>query len=708
MRVRLSAFACFVLSLDLSLGGQAYAALTVPTVTKAFSLAKVDPHHTSGKAFDLDVSSQLSIVTASPLPSAVPNTIYSQAFSASGGSGDYVDWSVTEGALPTWAKLDAATGVLSGTPTDAGEAQLGFTIQVTDSAAGMATKAFLIPVATGITPIAVGDGIVITPGASTSTVNGSDVSVLANDYNVGLNAFNLQMTAAVVTNPSHGTLVAFNPDGTFTYKNTSGSGDSFQYQACDGTTDLCSTATVKITVVPAGPLPTIVLPEVVSDAAIVKAGNNTSVLSDGSASVLANDIDPISGGQLVASKVGPDPIYGTLLFNLLGQASGTFTYNTSKIAPSDVFYYQACDSLYGACSLASVTVTIWSSVQPVPTILLPIAVDDEIQVTPGSTTKIVIGGSETVLWNDADQNGSAQNPGVLSAGLVGSGPQHGDLQFNVVGPGDGTFEYSNHLNDPATTDSFVYQACDSLFGVCASAIVSIEITGNPILNQLPDAGIDAIVVAKGGSASILVGGATSVLANDVDPDSAETGSLKAYLVGSTTQHGVLMLNNDGTFLYTNEENDSSQNDNFVYEACDIHGACTAASVSITIGSAPGPDPTVSCVLPKQVYLAGAGGADGTTDVVSIDMTKLFAPPAGDSLTYGVSGLPSSLQVNASTGLLSGTLGSLDYVGAPFSALLTATAVAAGTSVFQVVAFDVLSQTDHLFRNGFDLPPQLCQ
>ena len=448
------------------------------------------------------------------------------------------------------------------------------------------------------------------------------------------------------------------------------------------------------------PLPTVELPEAVDDAAVVNSGASTSTLFDGDTSVLGNDLDPNAGGQLVASLVGLDTAHGSLTFNLPSQASGTFTYaNTgSDPATQDSFYYQACDSLYGACSLATVRITIVPSGQPLPTVLLPIAVDDAIQVASGGTATTLIGDTKTpnsVLDNDSDPNG-----GSLLASLLGSGPQHGDMTFNVTSPGDGTFTYTNNASDPATSDSFAYRACDSLYGVCAAATVSITITNSSVLNHLPTPQPDTIDVAHGGTANVLVGGATSVLANDTDPDSGETATLKAFLIGSGPQHGVLTLNVDGTFNYSNTASDSATSDSFMYEACDVHGACAAETVTIDIGSGSGSSPTVTCTLLKQVNVV--------RDVVSIDMTKLFVSPTGDTLSYSETGLPLSLLVNANTGLLTGTLATTDNVGSPYAAKLTATAHPANTSTSENVTFVVLSVADHIFRNGFDKPPQPCQ
>jgi len=329
-------------------------------------------------------------------------------------------------------------------------------------------------------------------------------------------------------------------------------------------------------------------------------------------------------------------------------------------------------------------------------------VDDEIQVAPGASATIIVGDlnmPSSVLDNDADPNG-----GTLSAALTGSSPQHGTLTFSA----DGTFQYVNNAGDPAIRDSFRYEACDVLFNVCAPATVSIDIT-NAALNQLPIASPDKIVVASGGVASILVGGAQSVLTNDSDPDAGETATLTAFIVGGGAQHGMLILNMNGTFSYSNTSNDPATSDNFTYEACDVHGACAAATVAIDIGTAAGASPVVTCTLSTQVYLAGAIGKDGTTDAVSIDLSKLFAAPQGNTLMFSTSGLPASLSLDVASGLLTGTLTSADAANAPYLAQFVATAVPAGTSANEPVVFQVLDPlTDHIFRAGFDIPPQRCQ
>ena len=69
-------------------------------------------------------------VTTTSLPGGVVGTPYSAGLAASGGVTPY-SWSVVSGALPAGLSLDAASGVISGTPQAAGTSTV--TVEVTDA-----------------------------------------------------------------------------------------------------------------------------------------------------------------------------------------------------------------------------------------------------------------------------------------------------------------------------------------------------------------------------------------------------------------------------------------------------------------------------------------------------------------------------------------------------------------------------------------------
>lgn len=82
-----------------------------------------------------------SIVTTSPLPSALTGAAYSQALAATGTTP--ITWAVTSGTLPAGLSLGSSTGILSGTPMAAGVFAL--TVSATN-AVGSNSKQFSLTV----------------------------------------------------------------------------------------------------------------------------------------------------------------------------------------------------------------------------------------------------------------------------------------------------------------------------------------------------------------------------------------------------------------------------------------------------------------------------------------------------------------------------------------------------------------------------------
>jgi len=118
----------------------------------------------------------LTITSSSPLPDGVVFSPYSQMLQASGGTPPY-QWSLASGSLPPGVTLKVDTGVLSGTPSAAGN--FSFTFQVSDSTqptAGSGTKDFAlrinnpVPVLTGISP----DSVTAGGARFTLTVTGTN------------------------------------------------------------------------------------------------------------------------------------------------------------------------------------------------------------------------------------------------------------------------------------------------------------------------------------------------------------------------------------------------------------------------------------------------------------------------------------------------------------------------------------------------------
>ena len=104
---------------------------------------------------------QLAVTTTS-LPNGTEGTAYTATLAATGGTGAGYTWAISSGALPSWATLTAATGVISGTPNAA--ATTDFTVQVTDSGSNQASKPL------GITVTASGGTAPVGPGGTWTLV----------------------------------------------------------------------------------------------------------------------------------------------------------------------------------------------------------------------------------------------------------------------------------------------------------------------------------------------------------------------------------------------------------------------------------------------------------------------------------------------------------------------------------------------------------
>ncbi len=135
------------------------------------------------------------------------------------------------------------------------------------------------------------------------------------------------------------------------------------------------------------------------------------------------------------------------------------------------------------------------------------------------------------------------------------------------------------------------------------------------MDDAPVAVADSIVVNEGGAATVLVGGATSVLTNDTD---AENNTLSAVLV-SGPAHGSLTLNSDGTFSYIHDGSETTA-DSFTYKANDGTVDCNTVTVAIQV------NPVNDAPVVPEVTLHGYD--EDTVD--SVDLTGLVTVNDPDS------------------------------------------------------------------------------
>ena len=344
--------------------------------------------------------------------------------------------------------------------------------------------------------------------------------VLANDTDVEVDP----LTTVLDSGPSHGDLV-FNADGSFTYTPDAdyNGTDSFTYVVNDGM-GTSAAATVEITINPLNDAP-------------VSSGNFTSedIAVTGSLAGWVTDPD----GDPLTFTLHTEAVHGTVGM----QANGLFTYTpNANWSGLDWFVYQASDGT------ASSTAAFYIVVAPVND--APIAGDG----VGATNEEVVLNGNVSGLASDIESSP------LTFAMETDAG--HGAVVMNA----DGTYTYTPAVNFFGA-DSFVYSVSDG--ALASSGTITITISN---VNDGPTAGDDAASTNE----DVVLNGNVAGLAGDVDMDAL------TFSVDTTSTHGVLVLNADGTYTYTPGANFNGA-DSFIYQVGD--GTLTATgTISITVNA----------------------------------------------------------------------------------------------------------------------------
>ncbi|GEM_PF-2156852 len=180
--------------------------------------------------------------------------------------------------------------------------------------------------------------------------------------------------------------------------------------------------------------------------------------------------------------------------------------------------------------------------------------------------------------------------------------------------------YLNSSENPSTAERTITFAVDD--GNVSSNVGTATVSVTAV-NDAPISTADKIEVDEGGTVTMLVGGASSVLTNDAD---AENDPLTAVLV-SGPANGSLTLNADGTFSYAHDGSETTT-DSFTYLANDgtENGNIVTVSIQINpVNDAPvitsnGSGDTASISISentKAVTTVTSTDTDGGTPVYSI-------------------------------------------------------------------------------------------
>ncbi len=335
-------------------------------------------------------------------------------------------------------------------------------------------------------------------------------------------------------------------------------------------------------------------------------------------SVDTNDSD--ADGDLLTYTQTSLPSSGTLAF----ANDGSFTYTPDgDFHGSDSFDYVVTDA-DGAVSTATVTITV-DPVNDGPVVDTPIADQADLD---SDAIALDISGSFSDVDGDSLTFGAVGLPigltmdaNGLITGTIGSSASASGPFTVVVTVTDG--------NGGSVTDTFSWAVT------------------NPAPNSFDDSfTTDEDVPVSG-----------SVASNDGDVD----GDLLTYAQTSLPANGSVVFNSDGTFTYTPGGNFNGT-DSFDYQVTDADGLTSISTVTITV-DAVNDGPVVNTPIADQ--------ANFDSDVIGLDISGNFSDVDGDPLTFGASGLPTGLLMDAA-GNITGTIDSSASVSGPFTVVITAT------------------------------------
>jgi VCBS repeat-containing protein len=466
--------------------------------------------------------------------------------------GDVLTASLVTGPAGGTLTLNAAGGfTYTPSPADCIIITASFTYRVADAAgliSNTATVIFNATLAPNQPPVALHDNYSVNEDAQ---LNITAPGVLRNDTDVDSCD---QLTASLVTTPTHGTL-SLAVNGSFTYTpNPNYFGlDSFTYRANDGFyLSNLATVTINVAAVPDAPV-------VVNDRYTTAENRPLVITAPG---VLANDFD--ADGDLLTAVFVSGPTHGTLTFNVNG--SFTYTPEFNYFGP-DIFTYRARDGAL-LSNLAMVSIDVqWSQCHCV-------AANDSYTL---SEDVPLIVSAPGVLANDADVDWNE-----LAAIFI-TAPARGTLILNA----NGSFAYIPNANFNGT-DSFTYIARDQIYD-SNLATVTINVTA---VNDPPVAQNDVYGALENGS--LVVPATGGLLINDSDLD----GQLITAQLVTPAAYGTVALAANGGFTYTPNQNFIGL-ESFTYRANDGSTSSDLATAVISVNAcsdAPieiGVDPTVN-------------------------------------------------------------------------------------------------------------------
>ena len=421
----------------------------------------------------------------------------------------------------------------------------------------------------------------------------------------------LTVNTTPFTDADHGT-VTLNSDGSFTYEPDADfvGMDLFIYEISNESSETALGSVTIMVNAAANSAPVAQDDSYTTDEDVAI----TAVL--GTDDLLQNDSDPDGDALSVNTTPMTDVANGTLELN----SDGTFTYTPADdFNGTDSFVYEVTDGT--DTSMATATITVNPISDP------PIAVADEYTIAPDTTLMTEVG-VDDILLNDSDPDGDSIRVTTIPIADVNNG--------TLTLAADGTFTYTPDAGYIGI-DTFIYEIVDET-GARDQATVAI----NVINNVSPIANDDAYTIDEDVVLTTVLG-TDDLLLNDTDANGDDLTVVATPITDVT--NGTLVLNTDGTFIYTPNANFNGS-DSFVYEISDGNGGTSQATATITIEAVAdnpiaGDDEydvdmgtTLTVPVGSDDLLQNDTDADG--DTLTINTTPVTLPANG-TLTLGTDG-----------------------------------------------------------------------
>jgi gliding motility-associated-like protein len=351
--------------------------------------------------------------------------------------------------------------------------------------------------------------------------------------------------------------------------------------------------------------------------------------------------------QTVNENAGPQTVVGwasgiddgdpeltqTLTFTLNNNNSALFSVQPTISATGTLTYTPAPN----ANGVATVTVTLSDNGSNIaPNVNTSAAQTFTITVNPVNDAPVFTKGAnqtvnenagpQTVVgWASGIDDGDPELTQTLTFAATNNNSALFSVQPTISATGTLTYTPAPNANGVATiTVTLSDNGSNIAPNVNISAAQTFTITVNPV-NEAPIAVNDVYTTNEDTQLKMDPSG---VLSNDSDP---ENSALTALLV-STTSNGSLILNPDGSFVYTPSTNFNGT-DSFTYQASDGSLSSSIATVTITV------NPINDQPLALDDQVLGYEGKPVSFDVLQNDSdvdgdvltTTILSPPAKGTL-----------------------------------------------------------------------------